>query len=417
MAGRVIQGFFIGGAVRPQPATRAEARGRHPTGAPPPAFAGRAAPLQARMAPGRPSLAHRGAGYVVQRHGGNGSFEIDPVQLGLARGGGKPLAQAVLAKMEAAFGADFSAVRVHVGPQASRIGAVAFTTGNDLYFAPGRYQPESAQGLQLLGHELAHVVQQRQGRVSAPGSGVAVVQDRMLEAEADRLGMRAAMARPAATARTGWGKAVSRAIQRAEETVDEKKSTDYKGDLAAVTAILTWLKAKDLAGGGQCSNYSVGLTDKGFFIISKVGGITSAHSMAAPLKAYLAETYPKATAYLAPSHNSTASPSGNHAEMCVAAAQNAETGKVTTIMCTDPNCELCETQMTHMDITGGSISPGSAGSQLTWTHPNSAAFFGTSYGTMKEAVSALVAFNNGEKFTKGGSVGSTKPKQGGARKL
>ena len=195
MAGRVIQGYFIGGAMRPQPAPRpaATANPRHPTGAPPPAFAGRSAPLQARMAPGRPPLAHQGAGHVAQPHGGNGSFEIDPVQLGLARGGGKPLPPAVLAKMEAAFGTDFSAVRVHVGPQASRIGAIAFTTGNDLYFAPGRYQPESVQGQQLIGHELAHVVQQRQGRVRSPSSGVAVVQDQLLEAEADRLGARAAM--------------------------------------------------------------------------------------------------------------------------------------------------------------------------------------------------------------------------------
>jgi ribosomal protein S18 acetylase RimI-like enzyme len=148
------------------------------------------------MAPGRPPLAHQGAGHVAQPHGGNGSFEIDPVQLGLARGGGKPLPKAVLAKMEAAFGADFSAVRVHVGPQASRIGAVAFTTGNDLYFAPGQFQPDSVKGQQLIGHELAHVIQQRTGRVRAPASGIAVVQDRALEAEADRLGMRAAAHRP-----------------------------------------------------------------------------------------------------------------------------------------------------------------------------------------------------------------------------
>lgn len=196
MAGQIIQGFFIGGAMRPQPAPRSaapEARLRHPTGAPPPAFAGPAAPLQARMAAGRPPLAHLGAGHVAQPHGGNGSFEIDPAQLGLARGGGEPLPKPVLAKMEAAFGADFSAVRVHVGPQAARIGAVAFTTGDDLYFAPGRYQPDTVQGQQLLGHELAHVLQQRQGRVRAPGNGMAVVQDRALEFEADRLGQRAAM--------------------------------------------------------------------------------------------------------------------------------------------------------------------------------------------------------------------------------
>jgi len=96
--------------------------------------------------------------------------------------------------MEAAFRTDFSAVRVHVGPQAERIGAIAFTMGPDIWFAPGRYQPDTVQGQQLLGHELAHVVQQRQGRVRNPlGAGVAVVQDHALEAEADRLGWRAAL--------------------------------------------------------------------------------------------------------------------------------------------------------------------------------------------------------------------------------
>ena len=54
-----------------------------------------------------------------------------------------------------------------------------------------------------LGHELAHVVQQRQGRVRAPnGTGIAVVQDHALEAEADRLGQRAAatvQAKPSGT--------------------------------------------------------------------------------------------------------------------------------------------------------------------------------------------------------------------------
>jgi hypothetical protein len=107
------------------------------------------------------------------------------------------LPESVRGKMEAALGANFVDVRVHVGPQAERIGAIAFTIGSDIYFAPGRYQPDSVHGQQLLGHELAHVVQQRAGRVRNPmGSGIAVVQDHALEAEADRLGRRAASAAP-----------------------------------------------------------------------------------------------------------------------------------------------------------------------------------------------------------------------------
>jgi hypothetical protein len=179
MQGRVIQGFFVGGQMRPAPVAT-------------PARAVQRALAPSPRAAGPPSPAFGGAGRALQRKGDNASVPIDPVQIGLMPGRGNPLPQPVLAKMEAAFGADFSQVRIHVGPQAARIGAIAFTTGDQIYFAPGRYQPDSVQGQQLLGHELAHVVQQRHGRVRAPDSGVAVVQDRMLEAEADRMGARAA---------------------------------------------------------------------------------------------------------------------------------------------------------------------------------------------------------------------------------
>ena len=112
-----------------------------------------------------------------------------------ASGPGQALPPAVQQKMEAVFDADFSDVRVHVGPQAQQIGAIAFTLGSNLYFAPGQYNPNSQHGQRLIGHKLTHVVQQRAGRVRNPfGSGVAVVQDPGLEVEADRMGLRAAMA-------------------------------------------------------------------------------------------------------------------------------------------------------------------------------------------------------------------------------
>lgn len=100
----------------------------------------------------------------------------------------------VRAKMEHSFQADFSDVNVHVGSKAPEIGALAYAQGNDIHFAPGQYNPESASGQQLLGHELAHVVQQREGRVkpTIDVSGVPVNDDPSLEREADRLGAKAA---------------------------------------------------------------------------------------------------------------------------------------------------------------------------------------------------------------------------------
>ncbi len=84
--------------------------------------------------------------------------------------GGQPLVEGVRDKMAAAFGHDFSTIRVHAdqesAAQAHDMGAQAFTVGTDIHFAAGRYQPQSEPGQRLLAHELAHAVQQSQGGVS-----------------------------------------------------------------------------------------------------------------------------------------------------------------------------------------------------------------------------------------------------------
>lgn len=123
------------------------------------------------------------------------AMQLPPSLLNFRPSGvGQRLPESVQKKMESFFGADFSDVRVHVGQEAGSIGALAFTYGSDLYFAHGQYDPHTSHGQRLLGHELTHVLQQRAGRVRNPfGSGVAVVQDPGLEAEAERMGVRIAM--------------------------------------------------------------------------------------------------------------------------------------------------------------------------------------------------------------------------------
>lgn len=82
--------------------------------------------------------------------------------------GSNGLPAPVQAKMEAAFNTDFSNINIHKSSNtASSLGALAYTQGNDVHFAPGQYDPDSQTGQELIGHELAHVVQQRQGRVAA----------------------------------------------------------------------------------------------------------------------------------------------------------------------------------------------------------------------------------------------------------
>lgn len=132
------------------------------------------------------------SGPTIQRKGGNGveAFRV-PLR---PKAGGLPLPSDVRTKMETALGGDFSDVRVHVGHEATALGAIAYTWGTNIHFAPGQYNPHTIQGQKLLGHELWHVLQQKAGRVRNPfGGGVAVVQDHALEAEADRMGIKAAM--------------------------------------------------------------------------------------------------------------------------------------------------------------------------------------------------------------------------------
>ena len=98
------------------------------------------------------------------------------------------------AKMENTLSTDFSQVRIHPNSStATDVGALAYTQGTDVHFAPGQFKPESSAGQQLLGHELTHVVQQRQGRVQPTSevAGLPVNDSPVLEAEADEMGKKA----------------------------------------------------------------------------------------------------------------------------------------------------------------------------------------------------------------------------------
>ncbi len=139
------------------------------------------------------AAARQGALMPVQAAGLKADALPPPFPILPANSGGSPLSQEVQTKMETAFSADFSDVRIHEGPAAISIGALAYTQGNHIQFAPGKYDPSSQSGQRLLGHELTHVVQQRAGRVQGlQGAGATINVDQALEAEADTLGAKAA---------------------------------------------------------------------------------------------------------------------------------------------------------------------------------------------------------------------------------
>ena len=106
--------------------------------------------------------------------------------------GGRPLPDATRVRMERSFNADFSDVRLREGEHVAQMQAQAYADGAELHFAPGQLDPESVGGRELLGHELAHVMQQRAGRVATPPHKGRVIVDAGLEREADDLGHRAA---------------------------------------------------------------------------------------------------------------------------------------------------------------------------------------------------------------------------------
>jgi|GEM_PF-2209547 len=109
---------------------------------------------------------------------------------------GRQLPHDVREKMEAAFDSDFSDVKLYEDDSPTAMGALAYTQGDRIHFAPGQYDPNSTSGQELIGHELAHVIQQREGRVKATRqTKIGGVNDEdVLENEADELAFLAAHA-------------------------------------------------------------------------------------------------------------------------------------------------------------------------------------------------------------------------------
>jgi hypothetical protein len=96
-----------------------------------------------------------------------------------AKAGGQPMPDNVRAPLEKAFNTDFSSVKLHTDSAADSLNrslsARAFTTGQDIFFRSGEYNPGSTAGQELLAHELTHTVQQS----AAPTVQRGLIQDLM----------------------------------------------------------------------------------------------------------------------------------------------------------------------------------------------------------------------------------------------
>jgi hypothetical protein len=86
--------------------------------------------------------------------------------------GGEPLSAPVRQHMESGYGHSFEGVRIYrdssAASLADSIGARAFTLGSNVFFGAGQYQPHTPDGRRLIAHEVAHVVQNSDGRTAQP---------------------------------------------------------------------------------------------------------------------------------------------------------------------------------------------------------------------------------------------------------
>ncbi len=101
-----------------------------------------------------------------------------------------PLPPRLLRRAERLLRCDLSGVRLPADGHAARVGALALTRGAQIHVDPRALARPARELLFLLGHELAHVEQQRAGRVRPTRwlAGDPASDDARLEAEADAFG-------------------------------------------------------------------------------------------------------------------------------------------------------------------------------------------------------------------------------------
>jgi hypothetical protein len=126
-------------------------------------------------------IGNRAVQRLIAQGSGSGPAELDDEiagRINRARSGGQNIDESARLQMEQATNVDLSAVRVHTGAESNilneQLGAKAFTTGQDIFFRSGAYDPGSSGGQELLAHELTHVVQQGSGRVRSSGKRMTV---------------------------------------------------------------------------------------------------------------------------------------------------------------------------------------------------------------------------------------------------
>ena len=162
-------------------------------------------------------IGNQGVQRLLAQRGSSEPAELDQEtaeRIDRARGSGQPLDGSIQTRVGEALETDLSQVQVHTSREADslnqQLGARAFTSGRDLFFREGAYDPHSSSGQELITHELAHVVQQGSGAVGGSGRMTVNAPGDAFEQQAD------------ATAKAVTGAQAAAQVQRQEMPEEEE---------------------------------------------------------------------------------------------------------------------------------------------------------------------------------------------------
>jgi hypothetical protein len=114
------------------------------------------------------SIASGISNLFFKENAGGAASSQSPQAVMQSLGKGSSMDSGTKSKMEGAFESNFSNVEIHTDSNAAQLSkdmnARAFAVGNHIAFAGGEYQPGTLMGDALMAHELAHTIQQSDGR-------------------------------------------------------------------------------------------------------------------------------------------------------------------------------------------------------------------------------------------------------------
>ena len=179
--------------------------------------------------------------------------------------GGIALPKSLSSYFSSRLNRDLSSVKVHTGSEADRsakaIRAQAYTYGNNIVFAHGKYDPGTDAGNRLLLHELTHVVQQqgvqRKLQLSPeeenqPADNAGIDRDQSMENEA-RANEEAPMTPVTLPDITTYGKPAQESVFGKSVSFSAETKADFDGGVGATSALKA-MPAKDCEGceAGEC---------------------------------------------------------------------------------------------------------------------------------------------------------------------